>query len=1206
MGADPEEEEEEEAVATSEEEQEEDVSEDDEGEDEEAGPSGRDSDAPDALPSDVDETENEEDEEYQEDETDEEMFDETHTVDDVLRSVNDERADGPAPYEILAQRKREANEKNEAAFRAELRSLGVNEREVEGLEGFGGKDKGKGGKGGARGGGGGKNAGKGRNRYRASELLERHNIDKEEVIKKNPAFAAFLGAAKQAGAVGNLARGDGPGRGRPKNPRRTRRRVVLDEAAQKLGEANSLYARGPEEWPRAMELLLEVIRLAPNDPDPYHTMAMIHDETAEGHREKARELVDSARVPPGGIEPEHERGEQEEEAEDVLRASLDAAEEEAALQLSLAARYEKKALDYSMIGATLRPRDVDTWYKLAQKSRANKNPRAALFCYGEALKNDPRPYARVDGRGLSNHWAQAEIFLEIREPRRALDHLVDVRDREPGNPRVATLLAQVYAELGDFETAEKTLDDFVAKTPGEVDLTLVNVHAESKMHAHAFAEAVALIDATRDAVVKSERERAKRERVNRAEEARLDARERALEAGEPPERAERLGHDAAAASVQASLDAQRRDPPFPPDLVAKAAMCALYLNELKDAREKLAELQSADPATYHDLWYECGVVCQDVREFEQAELLFTRLIHEVPDAYDASEVWERVGECVKARVRGSSRDAAYAAAASETAALEFWRSVARRHPHDVDATLPLAEALLKKGAQGREILDALPDEKTLLRAMTAAKTATSSSLPDDRDATVVGGTPLLKKTMKNAQVSDLERVRFRAARALALRRRVGGDDAFLREAVALIDSMRARGVADAVAARKRKRAAREAALAKRSKSARHDSAAVPKSDGVFVGYQKRDRSKPKPARDADRGSEDGEDGLSSDAEETATTRAPITLAVPFELTLSAAHALFLRGDKTGASRLLDEILQHSARESGLEKNQQASFLYLKAHVASAGGDFRAAAEAAKLLCERVPKSMEAWSLHLAAAERAEGRTASTVFLRACVRSDREERAREARETAEDEETEKTEKETDSRRMPTSPTLTNDVSATKSDLRGGSKARAPALLASGLAHCARGAWGRAANAFARCFLIAPDEPIVCLCAAVAAAHLATESDELDDETENETERCAAAVKAAAFFQRARHLRALCSPTSAGEQEGDYNLARGLHQMGLPHLAVPLYEKVLDRQKHADVPVSASLAFEAAHNLALIYKNAGAAALARDVLRTHATV
>ena len=129
LGADPEEEEEEEAVATSEEEQEEDVSEDDEGEDEEAGPSGRVSGASDALV-DVNDTEDEEDED---DEEDEEMFDEKHTVDDVLRSVNDERADGPAPYEILAQRKREANEKNKEAFRAELRSRGVEERDVEGL-----------------------------------------------------------------------------------------------------------------------------------------------------------------------------------------------------------------------------------------------------------------------------------------------------------------------------------------------------------------------------------------------------------------------------------------------------------------------------------------------------------------------------------------------------------------------------------------------------------------------------------------------------------------------------------------------------------------------------------------------------------------------------------------------------------------------------------------------------------------------------------------------------------------------------------------------------------------------------------------------------------------------------------------------------------------------------------------------------------------
>ena len=1163
--ADPEDEDE--ADATPFEAREEEAREDDEGDVEDAGPSGRDSQASDALED--TESDGASSEALSEDETDEEMFDETHVVDDVLRSVNDERAEGPAPYEILARRKREANEKTREAFRAELRSRGVEERDVEGFV-DGGDAKRTGGRSVGGGGGGGKG-------YGASELLERHNIDKSSLLAANPAFAAFLGAAKQAGAVGNVARGDGPGRGRPKNPRRTRRRVVLDEAAQKLGEANALYARGPEEWPRATELLLEVIRLAPNDPDPYHTMAMIHDETAEMHREKARTLSSVAAL--DGVASEEETGTGTETGTGSARPEMPA---DAGARLALAARYEKRALDYSMIGALLKPRDVDTWYKLAQKSRANRNPRAALFCYGEALKNDPRPYARADGRGLSNRWAQAELYLEIREPRRALEHLLAVRDREPANARVATLLAQIHADLGDFETAERTLDEFVAKTPNEVDLTLVNVHAESKMRAHAFEAAAALIEATRDAVVKSELDRAKCERVSAANDARLDASERALEVGESVARAEELGHEAAAAAVARALAAQKRDPPFPPDLTAKSAMCLLYLNKTEAASEKLGELRETDPHTYHDLWYECGVVCQDVREYEHAEILFTTLMHDVPESYDAPEVWARVGECVKARVRGSSRDAAYAAAASETAALEFWRSVARRHPQDVDATLPLAEALLERGQTG-EILDALPDEEALLHAMTDAQAehAGDSNARAGEASTKTEAEP----PEEVAEPSDSERVRFRAARALALRRRVGGDDAFLRRAVPLIDSSRARGVADAVAARKRKQAARDAALAKRSA---RQKLAAPKSDGVFVGYQKRDRSKPKPREDA---AALEAAAAMEEADGAAEKAAPITLAVPFELILSTAHALFLRGECSGAAGLADEVLKRSARESGLEKNQMASFLYLKAHVASASGDHKAAAEAAKLLCERVPQSLEAWALHLAAAERTAGATARTVFLRACARSDREARAREAR-AREARASEDAERED-------SATPNETPKAPREAERSG--ARAPALLASGLARCARGDWARAANAFARCFSVAPNEPIVCLCAAVAAAHHATESDFGADERP----RRAAAVKAAAFFQRARSLRAACSPTTAGEQEGDYNLARGLHQIGLPHLAVPLYEKVLDRNEHAGVPAAANLAFEAAHNLALIYKNAGAANLARDVLRKHAT-
>ena len=435
-----------------------------------------------------------------------------------------------------------------------------------------------------------------------------------------------------------------------------------------------------------------------------------------------------------------------------------------------------------------------------------------------------------------------------------------------------------------------------------------------------------------------------------------------------------------------------------------------------------------------------------------------------------------------------------------------------------------------------------------------------------------------------------ERVRFRAARALALRRRVGGDAEFLRHAVPLIDSRRARGVADAVAARKRKRAARDAAAAKASKTARLKLAA-PKSDGVFVGYQKRDRSKPKPRSDASiEEAAIGEEEVLESAR--AGSGAPITLAVPFELTLSTAHALFLRGDLKGAAGLADEILKHTARESGLEKNQVASFYYLKAHVSLARGEYKAAAEAAKALCERVPNSLEAWALHLAAAERRRSHRARHVPARLRARRPRGARALTAvEETAEDAERDVTFSDVKERKELTS------------------RSRAPALLVSGLARCARGDWARGVpDAFALVSRRRAGRAARLAVRRRRAAHHATESDFGYGET-GETARRAAAVKAVAFFQRARESRAACSPTSAGEQEGDYNLARGLHQMGLPHLAVPVYEKVLDGKTRAGVPAApaaASLAFEAAHNLALIYKNAGALSLARDVLRAHATV
>ena len=418
-----------------------------------------------------------------------------------------------------------------------------------------------------------------------------------------------------------------------------------------------------------------------------------------------------------------------------------------------------------MIGALLRPRDVDAWYALALKSRANRNG-AALFCYGEALKNDPNAYAFGDGRGLSNRWAQAELYLEIREPKRALEHLVALYAREPADARVATRLARVHAELGDFETAEKTLDVFVANTPNAADLTLINVHAESKMHAHAFAEAAALIgDARRR---RAERARAReRDRVAAAESARLEASERALVMGESSVRAEALGHAAAAEAHNAALEAQKLEPPFPPDLVAKAAMCLLYLNDARARARAPRRVARDGPARM------ARPVVRVRRGVPGRARVRARrgALHE---AHTRGPGCVRRARDVGARRR--VRQGARVGELSETPRSpppprkpprwSFWRSVARRHPEDVDATLPLAEALLAKGAPLGEVLDALPDERALLRAMTAAQSGSvgknaAEVVENDDDARGGGGARSVPR-----------RARSRAAPARRRRRRV--------------------------------------------------------------------------------------------------------------------------------------------------------------------------------------------------------------------------------------------------------------------------------------------------------------------------------------------------------------------------------------------------------------------------------------------------
>ena len=234
-----------------------------------------------------DEDESEEDEEDEEDEN-EELFGDGEDLETYLKHA------GPNSYNILADRRRKAlrqRHEEEDAFNRELK--------VKGYE-------------------------------NSQDLIDVTHADKLELLAKNPNYAMFFqgagGSAPTAGPRGKI------GRGRVRRGvRRTRRRVISAEAAKKLGEANLLFTQGEAQYPRAIELLTEVIRLIPNEPDAYATLGTIYSEL----------------------------------------------------------KNDKKALDFLMISAHLEPGNKEKWNNLAEMSIRLNNPRQALYCLGQALRLDP-------------------------------------------------------------------------------------------------------------------------------------------------------------------------------------------------------------------------------------------------------------------------------------------------------------------------------------------------------------------------------------------------------------------------------------------------------------------------------------------------------------------------------------------------------------------------------------------------------------------------------------------------------------------------------------------------------------------------------------------------------------------------------------------------------------------------------------------------
>lgn len=111
--------------------------------------------------------------------------------------------------------------------------------------------------------------------------------------------------------------------------RRGKRNKVNPEVTQKLGDATLHYSNGRYE--EAIMILKEVVRLAPNFPDPYHTLGLIYKEIGD----------------------------------------------------------TKKALNFYMIAAHFTPKDSSLWKLLVTWSIEQGNIGQARYCLSKAITADP-------------------------------------------------------------------------------------------------------------------------------------------------------------------------------------------------------------------------------------------------------------------------------------------------------------------------------------------------------------------------------------------------------------------------------------------------------------------------------------------------------------------------------------------------------------------------------------------------------------------------------------------------------------------------------------------------------------------------------------------------------------------------------------------------------------------------------------------------
>uniref|UniRef100_A0A383W8F4 Uncharacterized protein n=1 Tax=Tetradesmus obliquus TaxID=3088 RepID=A0A383W8F4_TETOB len=144
------------------------------------------------------------------------------------------------------------------------------------------------------------------------------------------------------------------------------------------------------------------------------------------------------------------------------------------------------ALNFYMIAAHMSGKDVGLWHKLAEMSLDNGFIRQAIYCYNKVLAKD--------GDHFEARFARARLYPLINEPWKAKQQYSALLERHPGHPEVVKALVTLYHDFGQSGRAIEMLEEQLAKHYASVDLTHINMLADLYMAMGHYNNAAQLVN----------------------------------------------------------------------------------------------------------------------------------------------------------------------------------------------------------------------------------------------------------------------------------------------------------------------------------------------------------------------------------------------------------------------------------------------------------------------------------------------------------------------------------------------------------------------------------------------------------------------------------------------------------------------------------------------------------------------------------------